>query len=68
MADDSRMQWKEATSANGAKYQIGVLKPEQWGAAEGKEQEDLLGLTKLQEKTGRRHSQIVLEAFTMVPM
>ncbi|CAN5963951.1 unnamed protein product [Sphagnum jensenii] len=52
-ADDSRIQWKEATSANGAKYQIGVLKPDQWGAAEGEEEEDLLGSTKLQEKAGR---------------
>jgi hypothetical protein len=47
------MQWKEATSANGAKYQIGVLKPDQWGAAEGEEEEDLLGPTKPQDKAGR---------------
>jgi hypothetical protein len=46
------MQWKEATSANGAKYQIGVLKPDHWGAAEVEAEEDLLGPTKLQEKAG----------------
>lgn len=62
--DDSQIQWKDATSANGVKYQTGILKPEHSGVDEG-EEKDLLRPTKLQKKAvGSLGGQTTLELVT----